>query len=105
MAKHLKDSSAGLLAADGGPRYPGTCRAGLPPGKTARAWRLRVGEEDIALVDATQGAQTQQLEREVGDFVLMRLPVMGLRKRLGWFFIAYPNASHWGMVDLQACPI
>ncbi|MFN4148624.1 MAG: glutamate--tRNA ligase family protein, partial [Rhodocyclaceae bacterium] len=56
---------------DGAPVYPGTCRAGLPPGKQARAWRLRV-TGTIDFVDLVQGAQHQDLAREVGDFVLLR---------------------------------
>jgi len=56
---------------DGAPLYPGSCRAGLPPGKRARAWRLRV-DGVIAFDDAVQGRQTQDLPREVGDCVLLR---------------------------------
>lgn len=56
---------------DGAPVYPGTCRSGLPPGKAARAWRLRM-EGDIGFVDAVQGPQHQQLPRDVGDCVLLR---------------------------------
>ena len=40
-----------------GERYPGTCAQGLPPGKVARAWRVRVSGE---------------LTETVGDFVLLR---------------------------------
>lgn len=56
---------------DGAPVYPGTCRAGLPPGKRARAWRLRLTGE-VAFDDAVQGRQAQRLERDVGDCVLLR---------------------------------
>lgn len=59
-------------AADGGPRYPGTCRRGLPAGRKARAWRLRVDDRPITFRDGCQGAVAQCLEREVGDFVLLR---------------------------------
>lgn len=55
--------------------YPGTCRAGLATGKTARAWRLRVPEPGQALLrfsDRWHGPQQQDLAREVGDFVLKR---------------------------------
>lgn len=55
-----------------GPVYPGTCRAGLPPGRAARAWRLRVREDAIAFDDAVQGRHRQDVAREVGDFVLQR---------------------------------
>ncbi|MFP3565940.1 tRNA glutamyl-Q(34) synthetase GluQRS [Paraburkholderia sp. SIMBA_030] len=54
--------------------YPGTCRDGLH-GKPARAWRLRVPDGDAAVItfeDRWQGAQTQNLATEVGDFVLKR---------------------------------
>jgi len=56
--------------------YPGTCRAGLN-GKPARATRLRThapdaGEVHIAWTDRRLGEQTQNITREVGDFVLHR---------------------------------
>jgi glutamyl-Q tRNA(Asp) synthetase len=63
--------SAISLAADGAQVYPGTCRAGLPPGKAARALRVRVSGT-ISFVDRVQGPFEQDLEREVGDFVLRR---------------------------------
>lgn len=56
---------------DGAPVYPGTCRNGLPPGKTARAWRLRMAGS-IDFDDLVQGPQHQDLPREVGDCVLLR---------------------------------
>lgn len=56
---------------DGAPVYPGTCRGGLPAGKPARAWRLRVSGA-IDFVDLVQGPQHQDLAREVGDCVLLR---------------------------------
>jgi glutamyl-Q tRNA(Asp) synthetase len=54
--------------------YPGTCRDGLH-GKPPRAWRMRVPDGDAAVLsfkDRWQGTQTQDLAREVGDFVLKR---------------------------------
>lgn len=59
-------------AADGGLIYPGTCRQGLPRGRSARAWRLRVPEISVGFDDAIQGRVEQSLAREVGDFVLLR---------------------------------
>lgn len=59
------------LGPDGAPLYPGTCRAGLPPGKGARAWRLRVAGE-IVFEDLVQGPQQQDLARASGDCVLLR---------------------------------
>ena len=64
---------------DGGLLYPGTCRAGLPAGVAARAWRLRVPDREFAFVDRVQGAHRQNLEREVGDVDLTGMigPVAG----------------------------
>jgi len=52
--------------------YPGTCREGLPPGRTARSVRLRAEAATVEFVDAIQGRVTQNLEKEVGDFVVLR---------------------------------
>jgi len=68
----LADSQLARLASDGAQVYPGTCRAGLPPDKTARAWRLRVDDARIAFEDGVQGRIEQALAREAGDFVLLR---------------------------------
>lgn len=59
------------LAIDGARIYSGSCRGGLPPGKTARAIRIRA-EGEIRFADRLQGRQGQTLERDVGDFVLCR---------------------------------
>ena len=67
--KEIGDSS---LGADGAPIYPGTCRVELPPGKEARAWRIRVPDQLINFEDAVHGRITQNLATEVGDFVLLR---------------------------------
>lgn len=63
--------SAVSLATDGAQVYPGTCRGGLPAGKSARALRIRV-EGTISFADRGQGLLKQDLEREAGDFVLRR---------------------------------
>ena len=66
--REIADSA---LARDGSRLYPGTCRNGLPPGRSGRAWRLRVcGAIDFD--DRVQGPQRENLETEVGDFVLLR---------------------------------
>ncbi|MFN3325600.1 MAG: tRNA glutamyl-Q(34) synthetase GluQRS [Bryobacteraceae bacterium] len=57
---------------EAGQRYPGTCRAGLPRGRTARAWRVWAGEETMYFEDRLQGRQWQNLAEEVGDFVVLR---------------------------------
>ena len=60
------------VSVDGGLLYPGTCRAGLSPGQAARSWRLRVPDRVFRFRDRVQGPAEQNLEREVGDFVLLR---------------------------------
>lgn len=60
------------LGPDGAPRYPGTCRIGLPPGREARAWRLKVEPGLLCFDDALQGRICQDLAAEVGDFVVLR---------------------------------
>ena len=60
---------------DGEHVYPGTCRAGIAPSRAAnpqRSVRVRVPDDAIAFVDRLQGAQAQQLARDVGDFVVHR---------------------------------
>ncbi len=52
--------------------YPGTCRNGIPPDKQARAWRVRTDNTPIDFDDALQGRIVQQLEDEIGDFVVRR---------------------------------
>lgn len=52
--------------------YPGTCRGGLAPGKSARAWRIRAEDRPIGFKDAIQGFVAQNLARDIGDFVLKR---------------------------------
>jgi len=59
------------LAIDGARVYAGNCRGGVPPGKPVRSVRVRVAGE-IRFTDRVQGDQSQDLERDVGDFVLCR---------------------------------
>lgn len=51
--------------------HPAACVAA--PAARAPAWRVRVGDALIRFDDAIQGAQTQDLAREVGDFVVWRV--------------------------------
>jgi len=67
--KELEDSA---LAIDGARIYPGTCRHGPAPGKTARALRLRTHGAPIGFADAIQGWVEQRVEQEIGDYVLLR---------------------------------
>jgi glutamyl-Q tRNA(Asp) synthetase len=52
--------------------YPGTCRTGLPSGQAPRAWRFKVATGHILFTDRWLGRQSQDTERQVGDFVLKR---------------------------------
>jgi glutamyl-Q tRNA(Asp) synthetase len=58
--------------------YPGTCRNGLH-GKPVRAWRFNVlkwselrGSPEVHWTDRRLGPQSQNVQEEVGDFVLKR---------------------------------
>ncbi len=66
-------SDSALHGVDG-PVYPGTCRNGITGGREARAWRVRTGPPPfpIEFDDALQGHISQQLESEIGDFVIKR---------------------------------
>jgi glutamyl-Q tRNA(Asp) synthetase len=67
--KEMEDS---VLAIDGSRVYPGTCRNGLAAGKHLRAVRLRTHAAPISFDDRIQGWIEQRVEKQVGDFVLLR---------------------------------
>lgn len=67
--REIADSA---LTQDGLRRYPGTCRDGLPPGRSARAIRLRVDPGTMCFDDILQGRVCQDVAQEIGDFVLLR---------------------------------
>lgn len=52
--------------------YPGTCRNGLPPGRQARAWRLRIPPGIHRFNDRWMGPQQQDVARQSGDIILKR---------------------------------
>uniref|UniRef100_A0ABX1N762 Glutamyl-Q tRNA(Asp) synthetase n=1 Tax=Aromatoleum buckelii TaxID=200254 RepID=A0ABX1N762_9RHOO len=66
--REMADSA---LARDGSRLYPGTCRNGLPPGRSAHAWRVRAHGR-IVFADRVQGPQEEDLATEVGDYVVLR---------------------------------
>jgi glutamyl-Q tRNA(Asp) synthetase len=66
--REMADSA---LARDGSRIYPGTCRRGLPPGRSAHAWRVRA-DGLIRFEDRVQGWQHEDLARDVGDYVVLR---------------------------------
>jgi glutamyl-tRNA synthetase len=57
-----------------GPVYPGTCRGGAEP-KPGRqpSWRFLVEPGVERFVDAMHGPVTQDVAREIGDFVIRRI--------------------------------
>ena len=59
-------------ARDGSPIYPGHCRDGIRQPDRPAAIRLRVADTPLAFQDALRGPFKQDLEREVGDFVIRR---------------------------------
>jgi glutamyl-Q tRNA(Asp) synthetase len=72
--REIADSRLGF-APDGAAIYPGTCRHGLAPGRSARSLRLRVpaaGQDVITFEDRFAGTVSQKLASESGDFVLKR---------------------------------
>lgn len=72
--REIADSRLGL-APDGAAIYPGTCRDGLAPGRSARSLRVRVPAPSSDLIefdDRFAGHVCQRLDSESGDFVLKR---------------------------------
>lgn len=53
--------------------YPGTCRAGLPPGRAPRSVRMRTDTADTErFTDAVQGEFSDHPSQPSGDFILRR---------------------------------
>jgi glutamyl-Q tRNA(Asp) synthetase len=71
-----KDATA-AVAGDVAPVYPGTCRGGVRVRGVPTAVRARTQPIVVEVGDRLQGAFAQQLDRDVGDFVV--------RRRDGWF--------------------
>jgi len=67
--KEIADSTVGTVS---GNVYPGTCRRGLPPGRSARALRVRVDAAEIQVTDRLQDRLYCRLETDTGDFVVRR---------------------------------
>ncbi|AJE04884.1 glutamyl-Q tRNA(Asp) ligase [Geobacter pickeringii] len=57
---------------DGEMAYPNLCRDGLPPGKEARSYRVKVPAEPITFHDLVLGEKRYDLARVCGDFVVKR---------------------------------
>jgi glutamyl-Q tRNA(Asp) synthetase len=52
--------------------YPGTCRNGIPAGKTARAIRFRLDDDICEFTDGVQGRITESPAISCGDFIIKR---------------------------------
>jgi glutamyl-Q tRNA(Asp) synthetase len=55
-----------------GPVYPGTCRDGIAPGRSPRAWRVKVDGQQVEFNDAIQGRLSRNLAQDFGDFIVQR---------------------------------
>lgn len=53
-------------------KYPGTCRHGIPAGKTPRSIRFSVGDGPCLFNDSLQGYVSESLADTCGDFVIKR---------------------------------
>ncbi len=67
-----KDLATNPRGLDGAPLYLGRCRQGIPSGAQVRSYRLKVPDADVSFTDRIQGTVTQNLEKDVGDFVIKR---------------------------------
>jgi len=67
-----KEISDSALHGIDGPVYPGTCRNGLSAARKTHAWRVRTHSRQMAFNDALQGRIGQNIESEIGDFVVKR---------------------------------
>jgi glutamyl-Q tRNA(Asp) synthetase len=83
--------------------YPGTCRNGIAAGREGRASRVRTDlilsplslhSSQIEFDDALQGRITQNLESEIGDFVVKRADGLFAYQLAVVVDDAYQNITH-----------
>lgn len=67
-----KEIADDAIQTDSGGIYPGTCRNGLPAGRSPRSVRVRVDDTGICVPDRLQGSLNQRLQTDAGDFVVRR---------------------------------
>jgi len=60
------------IAGADAPVYPGTCRQGIAGDREVRSIRVRTDSVPVSFSDRVFGELRQQLEKEVGDFVIRR---------------------------------
>ena len=75
--------------------YPGTCRTGLPEGRSARAYRIWVEDRDLIIPDRLRGEFTVSIAREAGDFIILRAD--GL---FAYQLAAVVDDDEYGMTDV-----
>lgn len=68
--KEIADSSTSIGIE--GLIYPGTCLAQPVKPNAAMAWRIKTPDSIVAFDDAIQGHTGQNLQRDIGDFILKR---------------------------------
>lgn len=52
--------------------YPGTCRSGASPARSASSIRFRVAPDEVSFDDLIFGVQQENVARSTGDFVIRR---------------------------------
>ena len=52
--------------------YPGTCRKGVKSDKTTFSIRIKTDHNPVGIKDLLQGEYSQQLQSEIGDFIIKR---------------------------------
>jgi glutamyl-Q tRNA(Asp) synthetase len=67
-----KEVAEGAVHTPTGTIYPGTCRNGLPAGRSPRSVRVRVNNAAISMQDRLQAGLHQQLQTDTGDFIIRR---------------------------------
>lgn len=67
-----KEIHAAARRGEDGFIYPGWCRRQPLHAREGGAWRLRVDDRETVCADRLQGRYVQRLERDIGDFVLLR---------------------------------
>lgn len=72
LARAASPPLPGAAGEGEGPRYPGTCRSGLPAGRPRRALRFRVPEGVISIADGIFGLVEEETSSTAGDFVIKR---------------------------------
>lgn len=97
--KEISDSAMHGLE---GAIYPGTCRDGIPVNRQARTWRVRTEaqqspskpESHVEFEDVLQGTLSQNIEQEIGDFIVKRADGLFAYQLAVVVDDAYQNITH-----------